>query len=319
MSASPAISVAVATHNRAERLARLLESLRRQTIDSEAFEVVVADDGSRDATSTVLADEGRRGELRLTTLALEESGGPARARNAAWRATSAPIVAFTDDDCEAESGWLEALAAAASANPGAIVQGTTSPAPDELGARGIFSRTLEVNELGPWFQTCNIAYPRSVLDELGGFDEETFGTPGGEDTDLAWRAMANGADAVLAEDARVFHAVNYLGPAGALRFPLRWVDPIAVFGMHSGLREQLYRGIFWKRSHALLFRALLGAGLARRFPPAALLAYPYLKDVVLRTRRSGSAPALAPFLAAQDVVEAYATVRGAVKHRVLVL
>ena len=318
MSEIPPISVAVATHNRADRLEALFESLRAQTF-AGGFEVVVVDDASGDRTPEVLAAEEARGELRLTTRRMERSRGPAAARNAAWRATSGPLVVFTDDDCVAVPGWLDAIAAAAAENPGAIVQGTTSPAPDELGDLGVFSRTLEVTKLGPWFQTCNIAYPRAVLEEIGGFDEETFGTPGGEDTDLAWRAMGAGAGAVLAADARVHHAVNHFGPLGSIRFPLRWSDPMAIFRLHPGLRGELHRGIFWKRSHELLFRAALGLALARRFPPAALLAYPYLRDAVLRTRRAGSPATHAPFVVAQDVVEAYATVRGAAKHRVLVL
>jgi glycosyltransferase involved in cell wall biosynthesis len=318
VSAAPAISVAVSTRDRADRLERLLASLRAQELDGD-FEVVVVDDASRDRTPAVLAAEERRGDLRLRTIRMPRSLGPAAARNAGWRATSGALVAFTDDDCVAEPRWLASLAAAAEANPGAIVQGTTSAAPDELDSAGLFSRTLEVSELGPYFQTCNIAYPRALLEELGGFDEGTFATPGGEDTDLAWRAIAAGAGAVLAADERVFHAVNHLGSLGSLRFPLRWSDTMAVFGRHAALRERLHRGIFWKRSHELLLRAAVGLAIARRFPPAAVLAYPYARDVVRRTRRSGSPATYAPFLAAQDAVELYATVRGAVKHRVLVL
>ena len=318
MSPPPRISVALSTRDRAGRLAAMLESLRSQDYEGE-FDVVVVDDASRDETPTVLEAELARGALRLRTLRMPSSLGPAAARNAGWRATSGELVVFTDDDCVAEPGWLTAIAAAARANPGAIVQGTTSPAPDEAGDVGVFTRTLEVSELGPFFQTCNIAYPRELLERLGGFDDGTFATPGGEDTDLAWRAIDAGAGAVLAEDARVYHAVNYLGPLGSLRFPLRWTDTMAVFGRHRALREQLHRGIFWKRSHELLLRALLGLALARRFPPAALLAYPYVRDVVRRTRRSGSPPALAPYVAAQDLVETFATIRGAAKHRVMVL
>ena len=318
MSDAPLISVAVSTRDRAGRLERLLESLRAQTF-AGPFEVVVVDDGSSDRTPEVLEAELARGELRLRTLRQPRSLGPAGARNAGWRASGGEIVAFPHDDCVAVPGWLDAIAAAAQASPGAIVQGTTMPDPGELDGLGVFSRTLEVTELGPFFQTCNISYPRALLEELDGFDEATFATPGGEDTDLAWRAIERGADAVLAEDARVHHAVNHYGVIGTLRFPLRWTDTMAVFGRHAHLRERLHRGIFWKRSHELLLRALLGAALARRFPPAALLAYPYLRDVVRRTRRAGSPPTHAPFVAAQDVVEVYATVRGAARHRVLVL
>jgi glycosyltransferase involved in cell wall biosynthesis len=315
-----AISVVVATRDRSVSLSRLLSSLHAQTLEQDEFEVIVVDDGSCDDTSASLERELEVGGLRLITLMHERSRGPAAARNAGWQASSGPIVAFTDDDCTADPRWLEALTLATRLHPEAIVQGRTEPPPDERDAIGPFSRTIEVTELGPFFQTCNVAYPRSMLEALGGFDEDTFGRhPGGEDTDLAWRAIEAGAEAVFAPDARVFHAVNQLGPVGGLRFPLRWSDTMAVFGRHPGMRSRLHRGIFWKRSHELLLRALVGMVLARRVPPAALLAYPYAKDVLRRTRRRGSSPAYAPYVAMQDVVETYATIRGAARHRVFVL
>ena len=82
MSGPPPISIALATHNRADRLEALFESLRAQTYAGE-FEVVVVDDGSSDRTPEVLAAEEARGELRLRTQRMPESRGPAAARNAA--------------------------------------------------------------------------------------------------------------------------------------------------------------------------------------------------------------------------------------------
>jgi glycosyltransferase involved in cell wall biosynthesis len=320
MRSAPTISVVIATRNRAERLSRLLDALRAQTLGREAFEVIVVDDGSRDETPALLEREADRDELALRTVTQDASRGPAGARNAGWRAASGSFIAFTDDDCMAHPCWLEALRAAANSRLDVFVQGRTDPAPDELSAMGVFSRTIQVDELGPFFQTCNVGYPRSLLEELGGFDERTFARhPGGEDTDLAWRAIARGAEPVFAPDARVFHAVNYLGPTGGLRLALRWSDTMALFARHVGLRSQLHRGMFWKRSHELLLRALIGLLLARRFPPAALLAYPYVRTVVRRTRRRGSPAVYAPYVAMQDLFETYAALRGAVRHRVLVL
>ena len=49
--AEPRVSVAIVTRDREQRLAALLESLRRQTLGTRAFEVVVVDDGSSDGTA----------------------------------------------------------------------------------------------------------------------------------------------------------------------------------------------------------------------------------------------------------------------------
>ena len=72
---------------------------------------------------------------------------------------------------------------------------------------------------------------RELLERLGGFDAETFTVPGGEDADLAWRAIAADAPAVFAEDARIFHAVSELGPVGKLRVAWRWTETMRIFAV----------------------------------------------------------------------------------------
>jgi GT2 family glycosyltransferase len=183
---------------------------------------------------------------------------------------------------------------------------------------GPFARTMAVDRLGPFYPTCNIFYPRELLERLGGFDE-TFTAPGGEDTDLAWRALEAGVETVFAERALVRHAVEDLGPAGHLRVALRWADAMAMF-RHPGLREEvLFRGIFWKPSHELLVQTVAGALLARRFPPALLLAIPYLRHLRSRCWEWDAPNPLAAYFVLHDLLETYTTVRGAIRHRVLVI
>src|SRR4051812_2639852 len=103
---APKVAVAIASRDRRELLAQLLASLRAQTLPSSEFEVIVVDDGSSDGTAELLEREREEGELDLTAIRHESSAGPAAARNAAWRAARAPLVAFTDDDCVATPAWL---------------------------------------------------------------------------------------------------------------------------------------------------------------------------------------------------------------------
>lgn len=319
MSEHPEAAVVFATHNRASRLEALLNSLAAQDFPGE-FEVVVVDDGSSDRTPEVLAAEAKRGRLALTALRHEAPRGPAAARNAGWRAARAPLVAFTDDDCAASPGWLAAGVRALRESPGFFVQGRTDPAPQELGAEGPFSRTLRVHEAGPYFQTCNVFYPRALLARLGGFDDETFTVPGGEDADLAWRAIEAGSEAVFAPTAQVFHAVSRLGPVGKLRVAWRWSETMRIFARHPGLRGELTYGVFWKGSHYLLFRALVALVLPRRAAPLKVwLARPYLLHLLDRGRHEGGGPALAPYYLVHDLVEMAAAARGAVRYRIPIL
>ncbi len=304
------IAVVLATHDRRDRLAALLESLRAQTV--EDFAVVVVDDASEDGTPDLLASaEG----LQLHVIRHDTSVGPSVARDDGWRAVDAELIAFTDDDCEVAPDWLERLLAAHAEHPGAILQGATEPIERERGRLGPNARTQIVRKAGPRFQCCNIAYPRAVLEHVDGFDR-TYGW-GGEDADLAWRAIEAGTPVRWVPSAKVQHAVNLSGPGALLRSAGKFGGAMRLYRRHPQLREEdLVWGLFWKPSHQLLLQALAGAVLSRRHPAALLLAYPYLKHL---ERRWADAPQWAPLLVAYDILETLHTVRGAVEHRTIVI
>jgi GT2 family glycosyltransferase len=310
----PRVSVVVATRDRVGRLRKLLDSLEAQTVSD--LEVIVVDDGSVRGTPELMR-RYREGEVEGSSLVVrdvrrEVAGGPSAARNDGWPLARAPLVAFVDDDCVATPGWVEALLAAADADPGAVVQGRTLPNPREESKLGPHSRSLWVEEPGPYYQAANILYPRALLEELGGFDAEAFPHVG-EDTDLAWRALAAGAAIEWAPDALVHHAVHDLGPIGALRMAARWTPSIRLFARHPELRAaHLTYGLFWKGTHYLLVRFLFALLLRRRSRWLALwLGAPYVRNLI---ERGGS-----PSYLVQDLVELAAVARGAVRYRTPVL
>jgi glycosyltransferase involved in cell wall biosynthesis len=305
----------MATRNRPERLRRALHALAEQDLQ-EPFEVIVVDDASDDETPDVLADAVEAGTLDLRVMRRESAGGPAGARNTGLRVARAPLVAFTDDDCEPTPGWLSALTRAAGEDAKAFIQGPTRPNPSERDRQGPFSRTLEVEQLGPWFPASNLAFPRVVLERLGGFDESL---PRGEDADLAWRAQEAGIAARWAEDALVWHAVMDLGPVGKLRVAAAWSPAVRVLAAHPQLRGELVGGIFWKRSHAFFLLAALGIAAGCRWRPAIILAVPYLLQ--LRAAAGGGLAGVlwGPYQALHDAVELLALARGSVRARTLVL
>jgi glycosyltransferase involved in cell wall biosynthesis len=318
--AGPDVSVVVATYNREARLRALLDALRAQTLDADRFEIVVVNDGSADGTAELLKQAVALPGPALQVVNRPQNGGRATARQDGWRTASAPLIAFTDDDCLPDPGWLEAGLRAADEHPGAIVQGRTQANAAELEAitpsRRAFARTIRVDALDPTFQTCNLFYPRELLEQVGGFDVDSFGrVHGGEDSDLAWRAIEAGASAHFAPEALVTHAVADLGPLGKLRVAAGW-EVLAV-ARHSELRARLFeRGIFWKGSHRLLVRALLGLALPRRLWPLRLwLALPYLRHLRQRGEVEGGGLAMAPYYAVYDLVETTAVARGAIRHR----
>jgi glycosyltransferase involved in cell wall biosynthesis len=315
---APRISVVVSTYNRPAQLADLLASLEAQSLAAEEFEVVIVDNGSSsDATGRVLADAQRRAVLRLRTVRHEQTRGPAGGRNAGWRLASAPLVAFTDDDCRPSPGWLAAALAAADGHPGSIIQGPTRPDPAEAAGDSLFSHSVTIERLGPQFETCNIVYPRTVLEALGGFDESFGVRPAGEDTDLAWRAIEAGVPVSWAADALVLHDVVAVGARGRLRIAARWGDGMRVFAAHPRARAMLYRGVFWNVWHYLMWRSLLSL-LAPVWLRRLLLAR-HLLALRARTRSLRTRSWAVPFLVVHDVVECWSIARGALRARTFVL
>ena len=268
-------SVVVPSHGRPLRLLWLLNALEEQTVPASAFEVLVVHDydagtAARVVTAHPLAEAGR---LREVTIA-PGLGSPALQRNLGWRAARAPLVAFTDDDCRPDPGWLERLLAAAEGRPDAFVQGTTRPDPFEW---GVFAaphvRSIHVDPPSFGAETCNVLYGRELLERVGGFDERAVT---GEDMDLGFRAREAGARHVAAADALVLHAVQAVTLAGWVRTGLKWRFLPLQAKLHPGVRRRMPLRVFWVREHLAVTVAAAGVVAARRRPAAAVLAVPWL-------------------------------------------
>jgi GT2 family glycosyltransferase len=312
----PEVAVVIPTRNRETRLAFALDALAAQTLDPRRFEVVVVRDGpSGPATE---APDG----LPVRFVELERRGGPSIARNAGWESATARLIAFTDDDCRPSTDWLETLLGAW-ANLGhaedVVIQGRTEPDPDEAHLFQRLARSQQITEPSDWYQCCNIAYPRKLLERLGGFDPD-FGF-GGEDTDLGLRAIESGALRVYVDAARAFHAVHPRGLVKAVREGLAWETLPLVFARHPRQREAIPHGLFWKESHEKLLLAAAGLALAGRTRGLSLLAIaPYVEQLWDRTaeptpRRIAGFAAYLCERSVSDGAEVLGTLRAALRHR----
>jgi glycosyltransferase involved in cell wall biosynthesis len=223
------MTVVVCSKDGADGIGRTLRSLRAQTI-ADRLEVVVVDDGSADATAAVAADAG------ATVVRHPRNRGLAASRNSGVRAASAPVVAFIDDDCEADARWAELLLDGYEDGV-AGVGGTVEPGPGDDFTRAYLRRhnPLEPLELElahserPLYRLrlylmrqwraaarparrdvfslvgASMSFRREVLDRLGGFDEAfTFGA---EELELCYRMRRElpGLRLVMTADARVVH------------------------------------------------------------------------------------------------------------------
>ena len=205
---SPAVSVVVPTYQRPRLLARTVRALAEIDPPRGGFEVVVVDDGSdREHVAAAEHELAGRASFRLLRQA---NRGPAAARNSGLAATESPLVAFLDDDCAPARDWLVRLVAGLETAEDAVgaVGGRVLPAPATNWVSRFCGATEYSSGVQPVFEnaaTANACFRRSVLEELGGFDEG-FRYPGGDDPDLSFRARAAGHRLAFVPDAIVYHS-----------------------------------------------------------------------------------------------------------------
>jgi len=173
------VSVVIPTFNRSGTLRQTLAGLIAQ--DYPDYEIIVVDDGSTDGTDDMVMRE-----FPSVRYLRQPNRGPAAARNVGIRMSSGVIVAFTDDDCLPPSDWLTRLVDGYTRYPEAVGVGGYLETPAEMLKHNVLARyeryvtreqykARDEEVLGgfecPAGGTCNMSYRKSVLTEVGGFDE----------------------------------------------------------------------------------------------------------------------------------------------------
>lgn len=206
------IAVVVATVGRADGAARAARSVL--ATDYPALTLCVVDQSADDATATALSVWAGDPRLRVVKTSTRGLGA---ARNLGVSLSEAPIIAFTDDDCEVAPDWPAAIAAALDPDPRlGVVFGTVLaadydrskgfiPAYQVRGQRSVHgvSGKARIEGIG----AC-MAVRRSTWTTLGGFDEALgAGAPlrAGEDADFAMRTLVAGQGVHETPDAVVTH------------------------------------------------------------------------------------------------------------------
>jgi glycosyltransferase involved in cell wall biosynthesis len=222
----PTLSVAICTKDRAVRLARLLASLEQQRLGSPfgKIEVIVVDNASSDEATrdTVTSYPGIR-------YVFEPRAGLNFARNTALRSATGQLLAFLDDDVIVDRHWLHGLATAWRSNPAAggftglvLPMKLDTEAQLKFEQRGGFGRGFNRREFrrtshayplhpvgaGLMGAGCNMAFDRSLLLGIGGFDnalDTGAPLPGGGDLDIFYRVLRSGRPMVYEPRYAVYH------------------------------------------------------------------------------------------------------------------
>lgn len=279
------ISIVIPTKDRKELLLETLESLRRQSVESGVFEVIVVADGCTDGTVEAVNRLSETPQWSGCALrCLQQAGsGAASARNNGLRYAQADLVLFLDDDMLAAPTMIEAhLACHAQHNGGVVVLGRITPAHGR-GAlhrqmsgwwkehyRGLSNKTPQFTDL----YTGQVSLPRTAALEVGGLDESlTYG----EDVEFGYRLSQSGLSIVYAPEAtsldrnpkpaRGLLRDLYRSGQGSALIYRKWPAtlralPLSAFG-ETNLRMRLLRGALMFLGKNKIGASLIDVGFTR--------------------------------------------------------
>lgn len=299
------LSIVIPTLGRSDSLPEVLRAVTHQHPSLQNVEVIVVLDAAAPDQASPAVDPAR--VLRAGV------PGASGARNAGWRAASAPLVLFLDDDIVPSRQLVAEHLAWHARHPAR-----------EIGVLGLveWSRRVRVTPFMRWleagiqfdyrtinstdvewqrFYSCNVSVKREFLDLVGGFDEERF-PYGYEDLELA-RRMADHGLRLLFNPAAVAEHLKTETLEG-------WRRNLRRIAVAERRFTELYpdeHAYFYERFRAWA-RAPRAQGRAARLAGVIRPGFPWLGSLVWRSYDARCCQRLAPeFLAEWDAAGAAAT------------
>ena len=258
----PKISVVVCAYNEAATIDECLTSIENLTYPD--FEVILVNDGSRDATGAIA-----RRHASVTVLDIP-NGGLSAARNVGLEHATGEIVAYTDGDVRVDPDWLTHLVrpflasdVVGAGGPNLVPADDPPMAQCIARAPGSPTQVMLDDRIAEHVPGCNMAFRRDALLAVGGFNPIYLRA--GDDVDICWRLQARGWKIGFAPSALVWHRHR-----GSLRAYWRqqvgygegesWLKPHhpdQFQGLHIGWRGRIYGPLPFHRS---LTRARVNSG-----------------------------------------------------------
>jgi len=199
----PMISVVVCAYNAERTMEPCLKSLVDCPYPN--YEVIVVNDGSTDTTGEI-SHRYEGGRIRVID---QVNMGLSAARNVGIEAARGEIVAYTDSDCVVDPDWLTYLAYKFKEGFVAVGGPNFPPPEDTLVPSAVAvspggpTHVLVNDDVAEHIPGCNMAFLKSKLEEINGFDVAY--TAAGDDVDLCWRLQNAGYTIGFSPAAMVWH------------------------------------------------------------------------------------------------------------------
>ena len=259
------LSLIIPTHNRAGQFLAALESVVRQDMPAGEWECVVVNNNSTDDTPARFAAFAARYPALNLRMVTETGPGVSYARNRGIAETSAPYMAFIDDDERINAGFIRAYVEFFDAHPDAVVAGGRIIAEYVSGRPAWMSKYTELPVANPMdfghavrpFPAGrvpgggNMAFRRSATARYGGFDPSLGRVGrmliGGEENDFFERMMRGGETCWYVPNAVMWHII----PPGKLT-----ADYFRRLCYNVGVSQRLRAGIYRRYPKAVVLECM---------------------------------------------------------------
>jgi glycosyltransferase involved in cell wall biosynthesis len=284
----PKFSLVVATKGRTAELARLIASIKRQSVTD--YELIIVDQNEDDRLISIIESSGIQQKIHH----LRCKTGVSLARNVGMDHAQGDIIAFPDDDCWYPPGILDNVSGWFEANPSYDL--LTLNSLDENGVRSCnrwFQDSCDLNLLNIYRTSVgySIFMRGSRIARTVRYDEGVgpgAGTPylGGEDSDFVLLAMEAGARGRFEAKWYIGHPLKDIRNASVSR------DRVYIYGLGMGFVQRKHR-LVWLFAGLAAFdfgRALSASLVGRREP--AMLWYWHGRGMIDGFLRAGAKHAL---------------------------
>jgi glycosyltransferase involved in cell wall biosynthesis len=252
---TPCVSIVITVRSVEKYIASCIMSILDQTFNN--FEIVIVDDMSNDNTKNIIEEFD---DKRIKYFKNIKWLGIPRSRNRGLSYATGEYIFFTDGDCTVSKNWIEE-GLEYLRDPNCVgVEGRIYYVSDDY--EPSFSDHVTENRYGGHFMTGNVAYKKSVIERVGGFDERYTYL---EDRDLALRAMKFGR-LDFNPEMIVYHPKNTLKPRQFVQVGKRirnWALLYKKFGEESARAQTSF---LWRIVHPLNLMAMI-------FPPLIFVSF----------------------------------------------
>ena len=219
------ISAVICSYNRSRFIIQAVDSIFSQDFDKSRYEVIVVDNNSTEDVLGVLQQYQQQHPDYNFRYFTEPQQGVAHTRTRCAQEAKGEIIAYLDDDSEAQSGWLSSIASFFDQHPqvysvgGKIVPYFLTDIPDWyskyfFGLVGNFDLGNQTKQLTGEKYPCgaNMAFRKKVFDEIGYFNallgRSGTGLLATEEKDIYKRVLAAGHEVYYLPHVWVKHAVE---------------------------------------------------------------------------------------------------------------